>query len=304
MNSRILVSVEDVTVRFEDVTALQDVNLEIPQGVSMALIGPNGGGKTTLLELILGLIKPAQGRVTYHNLKRSEIGYVPQETETDPNFPVSALDVVLMGRYPLLGVFRSPSRQDHQIALSMLDRVGLADVARRPLGSLSGGQKQRVAIARALASKPKLLLLDEPTSGADVEAKDRFYSLINDLKKEFSLTVVVASHELAVVPRFVDDVACVAGGVHLHACPSDVWDEEHFQRLYGKEMEAFFHGEVPHRMVKPHDVATQRHGGPTRNPRNTHAPPSHPPTRNTTRTTRNTHAPPSQPHEESEEEEE
>jgi zinc transport system ATP-binding protein len=262
-----LVSLAEITVRFEDVTALSEVNLVIPTGCSMALIGPNGGGKTTLLKLILGLIKPAQGRVIYHNLRQSEIGYVPQETAADPNFPVSALDVVLMGRYPLLGMFRSPSKKDRQIALSMLDRVGL-DVAGRPLGSLSGGQKQRVAIARALASEPKLLLLDEPTSGADVEAKDRFYSLIRELKEELSLSVVIASHELSVVPRFVDDVACVAGRVHLHACPSDVWDEEHFQRIYGSQMEAVFHGEVPHRMVSPHPV-------------------THPP-RNTPRNTRNT----------------
>lgn len=262
MSKKPLVSLEDVTVRFEEITALSDVNLEITVGFSTAFIGPNGGGKTTLLKVILGLIKPTSGRVTYHHLRRSQIGYVPQESLVNPSFPVSALDVTLMGRYPALGLVKRPGRRDRDLAVAMLARVGLAELAKRPVGALSGGQKQRVAIARALVGEPKLLLLDEPTSGADVEAKDRFYSLIRELKEEFSLTVLIASHDLAVVPRFVDDVACVARTVHMHACPSDVWDEEHFQRIYGTQMEAIFHGKVPHRMVEPHPA--------------THAPPSHP----------------------------
>ncbi len=255
MKGKPLVSLENVAVHYEDVTALTALNLDIPAGCSMAVIGPNGGGKTTLLKVILGLIKPSAGKVSYHNLRRSEIGYVPQESGGDSSFPVSALDVALMGRYPLLGLIRRPGRRDRQIARDMLEKVGLGGHVRRHLGALSGGQRQRVAIARALAGEPKLLLLDEPTSGADVEAKDNFYSLIRDLQKELGLSVIIASHELAVVPRFTDDVACmVDGGLHLHACPADVWDEEHFQRIYGSQMEAVFHGKVPHRMVSPHPV--------------------------------------------------
>jgi len=271
VSSKILVSLEDVSVRFQELTALHDVNIQITAGSSTALIGPNGGGKTTLLKVIAGLIKPTQGRVRYYDLKRARIGYVPQESVVDWRFPVSALDVVLMGRYPALGLIRRAGRHDREIALTMLARVGLRDVAIRPVGALSGGQKQRVAIARALVGEPKLILLDEPTSGADVEAKDRFYSLIRELKKELSLTILVASHDLVVVPRFVDDVACVAKTVHLHACPSEIWDEEHFQRLYGTQMEAIFHGKVPHRMVAPHANAKPSRGDParTRNTRNT-----------------------------------
>jgi len=260
VNAKPLVSLENVTVRFDGITALEDVSLAVRRGSSMGLIGPNGGGKTTLLRVILGLVQPAAGRVRYHGLRRSEIGYVPQETEIDRRFPVTALDVVLMGRYPALGLFRRPGKRDRQIALAMLRKVGLAEEAQRPLGALSGGQKQRVAIARALAAEPKLLLLDEPTSGADVEAKDRFYSLIESLKDELALTVVVASHDLQVVPRFVDDVACVSKHLHLHACPADVWDEEHFQRLYGTRMEAVLHGKVPHRMVGEHHDPTEEDG--------------------------------------------
>lgn len=294
MKSKPLVTLEHVTVVFDDVTALADVNLEIPQGCSMAFIGPNGGGKTTLLKVILGLIRLTSGKVHYHDLKRSQIGYVPQSITADPSFPVSALDVVLMGRYPVLGLVRSPSHTDRDIALGMLDRVGLSDSANRPLGALSGGQKQRVGIARALAAKPKLLLLDEPTSGADVEAKDRFYSLILDLKAELGFSLAIASHELQVIPRFVDDVACVAGGLHLHACPADVWDEEHFQRIYGGEMEAIFHGKIPHRMVSPHDDSPQTSaprtsGDSTRSPQTSAPRTPGDPTRDTPRNTpRNT----------------
>ncbi len=265
MNSEPLVSLEKVSLSFDDTEALSDVDMTIISGTSMALIGPNGGGKTTLLKIIAGLLRPSSGKIRYHGLKRSNIGYVPQETRVDWNFPVSALDVVLMGRYPVLGLVKRPGSRDRDIAREMLELVGIADLSLRPVGALSGGQKQRVAIARALASDPRLVLLDEPTSGADVEAKDRFYTLIRELKEKFSLTVLIASHDLEVVPRFVDDVACVSRTVHLHACPSDIWDEAHFQRVYGHEMEAVIHGEIPHRMVSPHDAAKQRHGDPARN---------------------------------------
>lgn len=251
--SEVLVNLKNVSVRFGEVDALAGVNLDVTAGSAMALIGPNGGGKTTLLRVIVGLLAPTEGRVEYHGLKKRDIAYVPQESEVDWRFPVSALDVVLMGRYARLGLVRGVSRKDRDIARAMLDRVGLSHKAQKPLGTLSGGQKQRVSIARALASEPRLLLLDEPTSGADVEAKDRFYTLLNELKREFSLTVLVASHDLVVVPRFVDDVSCVSTTVHMHACPSDVWDEGHFERVYGGQVEAIIHGQVPHRMVSTHN---------------------------------------------------
>ncbi|MBD3285362.1 ATP-binding cassette domain-containing protein [candidate division WOR-3 bacterium] len=247
-----LVKFEGVTVKYGDVTALSNVNCEIFKATSTALLGPNGGGKTTFLKLVAGLVKPTGGKVSYHKLKRSRIGYVPQESDVDWQFPVTALDVVLMGRYPVLGLVRWPGKKDKAAALDICSEVGLLKVASRPVGTLSGGQKQRVAIARALAGRPELLLLDEPTSGADVKAKDQFYSLISYLKERLLLTVIIASHDLQVVPKFVDDVACVAGGVHMHSCPSDIWDEGHFQRLYGTEVEAVLHGKVPHRMVDVH----------------------------------------------------
>jgi ABC-type Mn2+/Zn2+ transport system ATPase subunit len=258
--SEALASLKDVSVKFGSVNALVDVNMDVIKGSAMALIGPNGGGKTTLLRVIVGLIAPTRGRVEYFGLKKKDIAYVPQESEADWRFPVNAYDVVLMGRYPGIGLMKAAGRRDRDVALAMLDRVGLKDKARRPLGALSGGQKQRVSIARALASEPRLLLLDEPTSGADVESKDRFYSLLRELKEEFSLTVLVASHDLVVVPRFVDDVCCVATTVHMHACPSDIWDEGHFERLYGDQMEAVIHGRIPHRMVsnhKPNDASSR-----------------------------------------------
>jgi zinc transport system ATP-binding protein len=220
---------------------LNNVNFEVPAGDFACVVGPNGSGKTTLLRLALGLLKPTAGSIEVfgkdpaHSVPR--IGYVPQHPKLDPLFPISALDVVLMGRLnmgPRLGFWR---REDKQAALAALEAAGLADRRDHHFASLSGGQKQRTLIARALAGRPELLLLDEPTAGLDAHVEEGFYRLLQDLNKE--LTIVMVSHDLGFVSGFVKSVICVGREVHIH--PTSAITGEVIADLYGSDMRLVRH---------------------------------------------------------------
>ena len=197
---------------------LRAVDLDIEEGAFVSIVGPNGGGKTTLLRLMLGLLKPQSGDVHIFgeipSAARRRIGYMPQHTNLDPLFPVTALDVVLMGRLGLrlqLGPF---SRNDGKTARASLDDCEALDLADRPFADLSGGQRQRVLIARALAGEPDLLLLDEPTASLDPGVQDDLYELLHRLNKK--MTVILVSHDVSVVSRHVRQVICVNVDVAQH----------------------------------------------------------------------------------------
>src|SRR3990172_4260428 len=210
-----IIRLTHVDVIFQDVLVLEDVSLNVAPGDFLAIIGPNGAGKTTLLRFILGLVRPASGAVRLFgkapwelNGERRRIGYVPQVLSVDLNFPVRASEAVLMGRYGRIGLVRRPSFDDRAAARRAMDRVGVADLADRPIARLSAGQRQRVFLARALANDPDLLLLDEPTTGVDVAATESLYELLRDLHED-GITVLVVSHDVGVVASYVDGVACV-----------------------------------------------------------------------------------------------
>jgi zinc transport system ATP-binding protein len=206
----------------------------------VSLIGPNGGGKTTLFRLLLGLLRPGHGTIRIFDQPperaRTRVGYVPQYARFDPRFPISVRDVVAMGRLGNLrtGPYRS---SDKEAAQEALEEAGLAELGSRPFSDLSGGQRQRVLIARALASKPELLLLDEPTANVDRTAETKLYELLRKLNRR--LTILMASHDVGFVTKFVKQCLCVNRNVILH--PTAKLDGGIIAELYGSEMAVVRH---------------------------------------------------------------
>lgn len=206
-----IVEMEHVSFAYDRTFALEDITLSVPRGDFLGVVGPNGSGKTTLLKIILGLIHPSSGTVRVFGQSperaRPLVGYVPQHAELDHGFPISAMDVVLLGRLsnrPLLGGYR---QQDKRLAEEALAMVKTADLGKQQFGTLSGGQKQRVLIARALAGKPELLLLDEPTASVDGRVEEDIYDLLKKLNEH--VTIILVSHDLGFISTYVRHVACV-----------------------------------------------------------------------------------------------
>ncbi|ADK79352.1 metal ABC transporter ATP-binding protein [Sediminispirochaeta smaragdinae] len=236
-----VVNFEDVSFGYGEDRVLESVSFEILQGDFAAIIGPNGGGKTTILKLILGLLIPDEGRIRLFDSPseeaRKRVGYVPQYTLFDPLFPATVEDVVLMGRLGAksrLGFFR---REDRRIAASALKTVGLEGLEKRPFPALSGGQRQRVLIARALASEADLLILDEPTSNVDRTAEKEIYTLLGSLKGE--KTILLVSHDTAVVSNLADTILCINRTLARH--PGCELTGEDLGKLYGDDMKLVLH---------------------------------------------------------------
>lgn len=245
------INIENLWFRYEKDTILEDINLQVEEGDFVGLIGPNGGGKTTLLKALLGLVKPQQGRIQILNRSleqgRRYVGYVPQWLEFDRDFPVRVLDVVKMGRLGRGKIFRRYNAQDESIVNQCLDRVGLTSFGDRPLAALSGGQRQRVYIARALASQPQILLLDEPTANVDTKAQHSIYELLADLNQ--NITIIMISHDLGAISRYVKTVGCLNRYLHYHR--DRVITPAMIEATYQCPVDLIAHG-VPHRVFPEH----------------------------------------------------
>lgn len=242
-----LLTVQDLTVRYEEEAVLHQVNLTVGQGDFLGIIGPNGGGKTTLLKAILGLIKPEKGKVTLK--KGLKIGYVPQRFEVDKNFPISVAEVVSGGRAPSgLHPFMRLSAQD-AVVRDVMAEVGIADLANHLIGELSGGQFQKTLIARALSGNPEVLFLDEPTASIDTQSAASIYEILRRLNEQ-GMTIIMVSHDLNVVSRYVGALACVNRTLVYHGEP--LLSEEVLQQAYGCPVEIIAHGDVPHRVLGHH----------------------------------------------------
>jgi ABC-type Mn2+/Zn2+ transport system ATPase subunit len=226
-----LVQFQDVQLGYGRQVVLQNVQLDIFRGDFFGLVGPNGSGKTTLLRCLLGILKPLRGQVA--RAEGLRIGYVPQREMLDPLFPLTALDIVLMGRYPHAGIFRSPRRNDRELAMQCLEQVGLADSAHKLYRELSGGQRQRVLIARALAVQPNLLVLDEPTNGLDLPTEAAILGFIERLHQHDGLTIVLVSHVLNVVARYASRMGVLLDGRLLVGDAEQLMQEQVLEEVYG-----------------------------------------------------------------------
>jgi zinc transport system ATP-binding protein len=235
------IQIENLDFSYGAVSVLKNADLTLREREFVSIVGPNGGGKTTLLKIILGLLEPQSGSISVFGkspaIGRKQIGYLPQYANLDPKFPVTARDVVLMGRLGQTRGFGFYTRTDKDAAHAMLARVGLDKLRNRPISDLSGGQRQRVLIARALVSEPRLLLLDEPTSSLDDYVEQELYDLLQELNKE--LTIAVVSHDVAYVSRYVEKVICVNREVHTH--PVSEIDENIIHEMYGEHVHAVRH---------------------------------------------------------------
>jgi ABC-type Mn2+/Zn2+ transport system ATPase subunit len=200
-----------VTLGYGHRVILRNLNFAIERSDFMGVMGPNGSGKTTLLKALLGLLKPLAGSIemTAHNGVPLRVGYVTQRERLDSHFPLSSLEVAVMGRFGMIGALRRPRREDYEIARGCLRRVGMEHRAALPYRELSGGQQQRVLIARALAGEPNLLLLDEPTNGMDLEAERAIMELLLDLQSEQSTTILFVTHLLSAIEHFARRVALI-----------------------------------------------------------------------------------------------
>jgi len=232
-NAKALIRVEGVTFSYGIDPVLVDVSFSIHEGDFLAILGPNGSGKTTLLKVILGLLKPAQGRVFLMGksidkfVDWQKIGYVPQKaTHFDPLFPASAREAVAMALMSSAKFLHRMDKKEDALISHALELVGMADFAGRRIGELSGGQQQRVFIARAIVQQPRILFLDEPTTGVDAETQDYFYETLDGLNKNEGITIVQVTHDIGIVNKHIHQVAClnqrlVYHGSHEEFCRSD-----------------------------------------------------------------------------------
>jgi zinc transport system ATP-binding protein len=239
-----LVDIAGLDFAYGPQKVLDGIDLGIEPGTTLGLIGPNGGGKTTLIRLLLGLLEPTAGTIRIAGLvprqaiRRGDlIGYLPQNPQLPGNLPVSVRQAVRLGLAGKTGMLRPYVREDLDFAESLLDRVGIASLADKPVSSLSGGQLQRAFIARALAPRPRLLLLDEPTTGIDRGGQQQFIEFIQTLKREMGLTVVFVSHDLRAVSAISDRIACLNGTLHYHDVP-DHLPADLVYRMFACDLEA------------------------------------------------------------------
>lgn len=251
------IEIENLSVFYNDVCALDNINLTVFEKDFLGIIGPNGGGKSTLLKVILGLIKQSFGSVKIYGHSSASsvvpIGYVPQFSSFDRNYPINVQDTVLTGcmfnRNPF---FLKITDKDKMITKNMLEKLGIYELRKRQIGNLSGGQLQRVLIARALVSNPKILFLDEPTSSIDTNAQNEILGLLKELNK--TMTIVMVTHDMGAISSNVQSLACLNTRLYYHGNPE--LDKNVIEHLYGCSIDLLAHG-VPHRVLGMHEEETK-----------------------------------------------
>ncbi len=244
-----LFEMQSLSASYDAATVLQNVNFKVSESDFIGVIGPNGGGKTTLLKIILGLLKPASGKLTFNNelLTEKSIGYLPQMSTGDINYPVTVRDIILSGLMIRKSIISGMSVNDKKKADMVIDELGLTGMANFTLNELSGGQMQRVFLGRAIIGDPKLLLLDEPGNFVDTTFENDFYEKLRDLNKRMAILMV--SHDVGTISSHIKSFACVNRSLHYH--PSNEITNEDLL-AYGCPIQLVTHGEVPHTVLKYH----------------------------------------------------
>ena len=246
------IEMRNVFFSYDKVLILRDVSFSMNQGDFLGVLGPNGGGKTTLLKLMLGILKPDSGVIRIlgespHDAKH-RVGYVPQTTDFNISFPVSVFDIAVMGRLSRSRIGRWYNRNDQLKAEEVLRRVGMWEYRNTPIGKLSGGQRQRVLIARALVTEPEILMLDEPTSSVDPEFETNLYDFLRDINKKVS--IVLITHDVGVISSYVKSVACVNRTLMFHE--GGKITQEMMDMAYECPVDLVAHG-LPHRVFHEHE---------------------------------------------------
>lgn len=243
-----LFEVHDVSFARQGNEILKSVSCTVLKGEYCAIIGPNGGGKTTLIRLLMGLDKPTSGTIRLFGVDQQKfkawhkIGYVPQRSAlVDVSFPATAREVVAMGRYALRGIFSFESAEDKRIIEESMEQMGVSDLRDRLIGHLSGGQRQRVMIARALVSHPEVLIVDEPNTGVDVESQHRFYELLRSLHKTRGISILFITHDIGVIAEDISKLFFVNQTLLVSQTPQEVVRCEEMSRLYGNPSHVVCH---------------------------------------------------------------
>lgn len=246
--AKLAIEITDLTIAYKEKPVLWDVDLEFPEGNLTAIVGPNGAGKTTLLKAILGLIPPSAGQVLVFGKplrqQRRLVGYVPQRGSVDWDFPTSALDVVMMGRYGHLGWLRRPGKAERDLAMQALQSVGMQAFAGRQISQLSGGQQQRVFLARALAQDAAIYLMDEPFQGVDAVTERAILEMMRRLRDE-GKTVIVVHHDLQSVPEYFDRAVLLNVRKIASGPVSEVFTDANLRAAYGDRVTRLGAGSMP-----------------------------------------------------------
>lgn len=250
-----ILEIKNLTVGYDDnPNVLKNVNLEIFQDDFLGIIGPNGGGKTTLLKTILGLVKPASGNISFfkNNVKTDKIniGYLPQINQIDKKFPISVYDVILSGLTIKHNIFVPYTKEQKEQVEKIAEQMGLEKLIDKPIGALSGGQLQRTLLGRAIIDNPDLLVLDEPNSYVDKRFETNFYKILEEINK--NTAIILVSHDVGTVISLVKNIACVNEGLHYHSGANITtdWLEKSYSSC---PIEIVGHGDFPHRVLEKHD---------------------------------------------------
>lgn len=251
-----LIELKDVTAGYGKKIVLRNVTVDVLQDDFFGVIGPNGGGKTTLLKVILGLLPPFSGTVRFFDNEGKEvpslkIGYLPQMSQIDRKYPISVREVISSGLAKEKPLFRSFNDEQKARVDHVISQMGLDDLAERAIGELSGGQLQRVLLGRSIVSRPQVLILDEPNSYVDKRFESRFYPLLEEINKESA--IILVSHDIGTVLSMVKNIACVNETLHYH--PGTNVSEEWLGEKYACPIELIGHGDLPHRILGKHKHA-------------------------------------------------